>query len=185
MVDADHREHLKRKLNANNFKIESKSAALRDEVNFIQFDLEAVLYCPQVTAKSMFYNRRLVVYNLTVFESQTKKAGRGSSEIWSCIFTYLKQAACGKKVIMMSDTCSGQNRNSYLSAFLIYCDKTLDNPIIEHGYFEPGHSFMKFDTVHGTLAGPRNIKKFLTPLVGTWASKMQEKSILFTKWIRY
>lgn len=161
LIEEDYQSHVSRKRDARRFHDTSKEAALRGEAIFIEFDMEAVRYCPSVRAKAIFYKRRLTVYNCTIFDEATRNAsnymwhegfaGRGSNEVASCLFDYLKIAQNGKPVIMMSDTCGGQNRNINVSAFLLYCVQTLDIPVIDHCFFEPGHSMMEVDSVHAQI----------------------------------
>lgn len=75
----------------------------------------------------------------------------------SCLFDYLRKKANGGKICIMSDSCSGQNRNRNVSSMLMYAVQTLNIHTIEHCFFEPGHSYMECDTVHGhiTLAAKR------------------------------
>lgn len=50
-----------------------KDLALAGECHLLKFDLESVRYCPAIEAKTIFYKRRLAIYNLTVYNAATKK----------------------------------------------------------------------------------------------------------------
>lgn len=62
-------------------------------------DLKAVLGCPSGEVSSIFYKRKLAVYNLTIFDVISKEGtccmwgetegNRRSTEIASCIFNYI------------------------------------------------------------------------------------------------
>lgn len=62
-------------------------------------DLKAVLGCPKGEVSSIFYKRKLVVYNLTIFYVISKEGSccmwgeteenRGSTEIALCIYNYI------------------------------------------------------------------------------------------------
>lgn len=75
-------------------------------------------------------------------------AGRGSTETGSCLFKYIQDTANGKPLVIMSDTCGGQNRNANVSSMLLHCVKSFDVPVIDQCFYEPGHSFMECDNVH-------------------------------------
>lgn len=78
-------------------------------------------------------------------------AGRGSAEVGSCLWNYLKENANGKPFVLMSDTCSGQNRNIFVTALLLHAVRELDIPRIDQCFFEPGHSMMECDSVHSRI----------------------------------
>lgn len=57
-----------------------------------------------------------------------------------------------KEVTYFSDTCGGQNRNQFVASSLIYSlhkSETLD--IINHKFFERGHSHMESDAIHSSI----------------------------------
>lgn len=157
----EYEQHLKRKVSAREFHDKFKEDAIAKNIHFIEFDLEAIRYCPSSNAKAIFYKRRLAVYNLTVYNVGTKEAtcfmwhegmaGRGSDEVASCLYMYFRQHCDGKPFVLMSDTCGGQNRNVNISAMLLYSVQSLDIPKIDHCYFEPGHSMMECDSVHAHI----------------------------------
>ena len=65
------------------------------------FDLQEVLQCPTSVESSLYYERKLNVYNLTVYDYRNgqghcnvwseEDAMRGSNEIASCVFSYLNE----------------------------------------------------------------------------------------------
>ncbi|KAK3919759.1 Treslin [Frankliniella fusca] len=128
------------------------------------FDLQQVLYVPQISSGNVFYKRQLSVYNLTVFDCFNKRginhmwnetdAGRGANEIASCLSHFI---ACDvpaevKKLTLWSDTCSGQNKNSIVCAALISAvseHPSLD--VIDHKFLVPGHTHMECDQVHAVI----------------------------------
>jgi len=56
-----------------------------------------------------------------------------------------------KKVTFFSDSCSGQNRNQYVCAVLLYAVKTLPINIIEHKFLVKGHTMMECDSMHSAI----------------------------------
>lgn len=176
--------HIQRKDLARSWHNKYKSMCQDDEVNYIQFDLEAVRYCPQVFAKSIFYKRQLAVYNLTVFNLFNNSAkcymwhegegGRGSSEIASCLYNYLQLHANGKPFVLFSDTCGGQNRNVNMTSLLLYAVQSLDIPSIDHLFFEPGHSMMECDSVHARIQTHAKNLEIFTPV--SWYEQVEKSS---------
>lgn len=174
-LSSEQSAHVNRRRAAHEFhKNALKATTELKDINYIQVDLEAVRYCPQVVnSKSIFYKRRLAVYNLTIYNMQTRTAvcymwhegmaGRGSDEVGSCLYHYLVQHQNGKPFIIMSDTCGGQNRNINIAALLLLAVKTLDIPHIDQAFFEPGHSFMDVDKVHARIQISTKTMNIFTP----------------------
>lgn len=156
-----YQKHMDRKSVARKMKNDAKIKAVAGECTLIEFDLEAVCYTPATNAKALFYKRRLAVYNFTVLNVAQKEAtcymwhegtaNRGSNEIASCLWKYLNINANGKEVVLFSDTCGGQNRNANMAAFCLYAVNHLDIPVINHMFFEPGHSQMEVDNIHAQI----------------------------------
>lgn len=178
--------HIERKKGARNYLKDMKEAAVKGEIIFLQFDLESVRHCPQVGSKLLFYKRRLAVFNFTIYDVGSRKAtcymwdescsARGSNEVASCLYGYLKDNCnVGKKIVMMSDGCVGQNKNSIVSSMLIHCINHMNIPEIEHGFFEKGHSFMECDSVHGRIEKATKHKEIFDPIGWYTAVKMAGK----------
>jgi len=75
-------------------------------------------------------------------------AKRGANDIGSCVFHYLTNLPPNTShVVMYSDCCPGQNKNSIFmamcSAFLEQQDNIL---IIDHKFMVPGHTRMACDS---------------------------------------
>lgn len=124
-LQAEYEAHQRRKEQARNAKEKYKAEA-RDSSNTVvaTFDLESVLLSPKLTESSVYYKRKLSTYNLTVYSLADNSctcymwhegtAGRGSSDIASCISKYLQsQRPEIQKAVLFSDMCSGQNRNQF------------------------------------------------------------------------
>lgn len=161
--------HLSNKEAVKKFKEGIKERSLKNEINYSQFDFEAVRYCPKINAKAIFYKRRYSVYNFTVYDVPQKDgtcfmwgestAGRGSAEVASCLFNHMAVKNNDKEYFFMSDTCSGQNRNINVAIMFLIAAQKFNFPVINQVFFEPGHSFMECDSVHAHIeSASRNIE---------------------------
>lgn len=134
---------------------------MKNECILSEFDLEAVCYTPKTNNKKIFYKRRYAVYNLTIFNVGTKDAAcymwheaiakRGSNEIASCLWNYLRNSADRTPQYFFSDTCSGQNRNINVTTMFYFAVNNLNILEITQYFFEPGHSQMECDSVHAHI----------------------------------
>lgn len=162
----DYEDHIRRKEEAKSEKVADKQEALSNPVGHrcITYDLQSVLYTPCSAVSTLYYKRKLAVYNFTIYED-AKKSGnglcylweetdgnRGSVEIGSCLLKYLEALPITVKyVTMFSDTCGGQNRNQYVAAALLHCVKHLPIEVIEQKFLESGHTYMEVDSMHSAI----------------------------------
>jgi len=126
------------------------------------FDLQKVLTLPRSQISVMFYEQKLSLYNLTVF--QTAKnigycylwdetvASRGANEISSNLLQYssMKNREGYKKLSYYSDACAGQNRNRMVFTCHLYAAIRYEMEV-SHRFLETGHSFSEADSVHGRI----------------------------------
>ena len=89
-------------------------------------DLQAVLLCPRTKPSALYYKTKLQVHNFTLFDMKTKNGycyvleevqGDLSSEVfaflqYSHFERFLKDNQAVKKLIIWSDGCGYQNRNT-------------------------------------------------------------------------
>ena len=161
----EHSKHIKNKLDARAQKQADKEEASRDpSICAMSFDLQKVLDIPTAEAGPLYYLRKMSMYNLTMFNLVTKdvttyvwdetNGKRGCNEISTCVVTFLKSLpSTVSRVILYSDSCSGQNKNMFMTAILhnyLQCDTTSINQVIQK-YLEPGHTQMEVDSVHSTI----------------------------------
>ncbi|KAH9634816.1 hypothetical protein HF086_012230 [Spodoptera exigua] len=164
---AEHQEihalHLSRKDEARKCRDEDKEQAQTDDKTLsFNFDLEAVLSTPKGAAGPFFYVRKLAVYNLTVYNLGNRnvecymwdetEGKRGSIEISTCIHTYIMAHNDIKNVKMMSDGCGGQQKNYHFSSMCLLTvtqHPTLN--VIDHKFFETGHTHMECDSIHSKI----------------------------------
>lgn len=116
-----------------------------------------------VTCGVAYYKRHLSVYNFGVhnlsddtasmFMWDESKAGRGASEIGSCLLKYIECQMTHhllKTVTAFCDSCGGQNRNFKIATLLSFLVQTgLES--ITVNFMQSGHSFLPNDADFGVI----------------------------------
>ncbi len=174
MMEEDHNAHLKRYKDSMETKREDKERSNSEESQgkfmTASFDLESVLQLPTSNVSLTYYSRKLCVYNLTVWEGKRPNEGhcftwpeiegkRGSNEIATCLYSWLKQLPQEiEEVSLFSDTCGGQNRNQQMVAMMMMYVNNPDNNVkcITHNFLESGHSMMEVDSMHAAIEHEKN-----------------------------
>ena len=168
-------EHIQRKERARAEKdVDKQLSKESGSYHTATFDLEAVLQVPCSLVSQVYYNRKLCCYNLSVYSLKDGNATcylwnetegkRGSCEIATCILMYIKSLpAATTHVCLYSDTCTGQNRNRYMSIALMHATATIPNiQVIDQKFFESGHSQMESDSIHAAVErAKKNTSVFL------------------------
>lgn len=164
-MEKEYQEHTERKKTCNEEKEKDKVRAEKEE-NFLSasFDLQAILQIPSGDVGLLYYCRKLIVYNLTIYESAAPNDAfcfawteingkKGSSEIGSILLYYLSQIPSHyHEVSLFSDTCGGQNRNQQVASVLLWAVHKIEHiNIIEHKFLESGHSYMEVDSMHSCI----------------------------------
>lgn len=156
-------------------------------VETVSFDLQKCLPTPNLTCGKAYYCRQLYTLNLTMFETDNCSnkaccymwnesiARRGSQEIASCLYKYLK--ATPSSVLQLnfySDRCLGQNHNfivcSLFSLFIEECLQNGQNIIITHKFMVTGHSLMEVDTIHSAIEKQRKTQNVDIETPQHWAT---------------
>lgn len=148
-----------------------------DDLLILSFDCQKNQPLPKIPDQATYYSRQVYIYNFTVVKGHSKgkinsqtvtsycwtenQFPKGSNEISSCVYDTLQTTdlANFNKIRLMSDGCSGQNKNSTLVAML--CKWLLNAPEniteIEVVFPVTGHSFIPPDRVFGL--SEKEIKK--------------------------
>ncbi|CAG9860870.1 unnamed protein product [Phyllotreta striolata] len=144
------------------------------------FDLENVLTCPKADIKNFFYKSKLNVYNMTGHLSVGKKVycaiwtealhGRTGNDMASAVYKILDKIMEDHpeftEIILWSDSCVPQNRNSHMSyalSHLIQTHKNLQN--ITMKFSVPGHScIQEVDAIHSSIERSLNKVEYYSPV---------------------
>lgn len=164
-LEKEHELHLRKAQKAYDLKDERIQESKNDETKrVLVFDLEQCLPTPDVATGRVYYLRQMYAYNLTIVDTKTGKtycymwhegqAGRGANEIGSSMFLHLVDdlPPVVENVTLISDCCSGQNRNNIVAAALmtaLEAHPTLKT--IDHIFLVPGHTRMECDTKHSIV----------------------------------
>ena len=123
----------------------------------ISFDYMQNLPVPQLTTNKIFYARQLWYYvfgvhdlankGVTMFTYHEGNAKKGQNEVTSFLFNYLtRKEDLQRKLVLISDRCSGQNKNFVMMYFLymlVHCLKLSDS--VTYLFPVRGHSFLPND----------------------------------------
>lgn len=160
----EYENHVKEKNATRNEKAKDRE---RKDTPFLVFDLQNVLSCPQAEISNYYYKSKLNVYNLTAILSSTKQVycaewhemlmGRAGNDIASALIKILEAVFADNKtletLILWSDSCVPQNRNSLMSYAIAYFLQM--NPSIQSitmKFSTTGHSCVQeIDSVHSCI----------------------------------
>lgn len=125
-------------------------------------DMQKVIMLPKMNVKEHFFISRLTVFNETFASLAGGEdicilwhegiAGRDASDVMSAYYRAIQRASHANSFLFWVDNCSAQNKNWTLFSglvSLVNCDYGPE--LITIKYFEPGHTYMRADSVHGCI----------------------------------
>lgn len=153
-------------------KADRKKVHNSDNLAYLTMDLQQTMPLPKLSTSKAFYLRQMWMYNFgthivtkegdkAVMCSWTEdQAGRGSSEILSCLLTILELEESVKNkdhLIFWSDSCAGQNKNYLLICLYQYLIVKGIFKRIDHKFPEVGHTYLDSDRDFGRIE--KNLRK--------------------------
>ena len=178
-LQAKYNDHLAKKIAAKQDRDEDRQN--NDAATAVVcFDLEKVINLPRANISSFYYKRKLSVFNLTAHCSCDRygycaiwcegTAGRGGNEIASALVSILEKVLLNnpliKNIILWSDSCVPQNKNSIMSLAIIKFLK--DHPeigTVTQKFCEPGHSnIQEVDSIHSQIERSLDLADIYSPI---------------------
>ncbi|KAJ8721005.1 hypothetical protein PYW08_006470 [Mythimna loreyi] len=160
--DAEIALHSERKEQARQEKEQDKKLAIEGQCHVYTQDVQAVKLSPNLQASAIYYKTKLCVHNFTMYNLSThdavcywfdeSDASLEASVFASCIVDQLRRTLDKKSlpIILFSDGCCAQNRNSALSNALLRL--AIEKQVmITQKYLEKGHTQMECDSVHSAI----------------------------------
>nr|CAH7719260.1 unnamed protein product [Callosobruchus chinensis] len=176
-----YRTHIEGKLTAREEKLKDVNACKEDETMALMcFDMQSVLTCPQMQISKAYYKKKFAVYNLTGYDVVKKRGycalwhellgGRKGIDIASALYVILEKLLAERPnvtaIILWSDSCVPQNKNSHMSAAILHFLK--EHPsvkFITQKFQVPGHSCVQeVDAMHSVLDRYLNKLELHSPL---------------------
>lgn len=132
-------------------------------VMVLTMDLQSVLLSPKSNISTMYYKTKLVIHNFTIFDIQSKKGycflwneteGNVTAQEFATILSKFLSAQIEntsvRRIILYSDGCTAQNRNSTLANAML--NISISHSItIEQKFLCKGHTQMEADSMHSCI----------------------------------
>lgn len=158
-IQESRNQHLTRKTLARKARDDDKKKYMEDPtILSFNFDLQSVLNTPKGSAGQIFYLRKFAVYNLTIYILGSKEAirylwsesngNRGANEIASCIYDYVMSKSGIRGSNDVRQLCRPAKNYHYIIFSAMCLELVKRHPtlqIINHKYFETGHTGMECD----------------------------------------
>lgn len=172
----EYERHMQEKQMMRNEKKKDKDSA----TPILCFDLENVLSCPKGDVKNFFYKSKLNVYNMTAHLSINNNAycavwsealhGRAGNDIASAVYKILNKVLeeypLLEELVLWSDSCVPQNRNSLMSYGVAHIlQKSPNLKKITMKFSVPGHScIQEVDSVHSAIERSLRKSEYFSPV---------------------
>lgn len=164
--ETEYQSHQQRKNEAREQKNKDKETAINnpEEVLALTLDIQAVKLAPFLKSSAVYYKKKLCVHNYTLYDLRSKdvycflwdetQASLDATNIASIIYQFLVTYIEGhpelKKIVLISDGCGYQNRNTVLSNVLLKLAMERKISIIQN-FLEKGHTQMEVDSAHSLI----------------------------------
>lgn len=136
-------------------------------------DLQAVQTIPLLSTGANYFKTKLCVHQFTIYNEFDKnvacyvwheaEGGMDSNVFTSCLLDYLQNLKDkSKPIIIYSDGCCAQNRNTTLANALQHYANT-HQAEIQQKYPVVGHTQMECDSVHGSIKRKKKGRKLYVP----------------------
>lgn len=171
--DNEYQEHIKSKERARQEKANDKERCLDDEIHMFTVDLQAVQTIPLISAGANYFKMKLSVHQFTIYNELDKsvvcyvwheaEAGMDAHVFTSCLLDFLEKIQNkSKPIIIYSDGCCAQNRNTTLANALQHYAIS-HNVEIYQKYLVVGHTQMECDSVHATIERKKKGRDLYVP----------------------
>ena len=183
ITDEIYNAHIIKKNRAQAEKKKDKDEATAQD-SVWTMDVQAVLISPRLFASAHYYKTKLACHNFTMYNLQTGKvlcyffteveadlsANTFATCVRDCLADVLDDNAV-TRIILYSDGCGYQNRNSTLSNALLEFS-IAHKIVIEQKYLEQGHTQMEVDSVHSVIEKKLRGREVFFP--GDYVQAMKE-----------
>jgi len=162
-----HKHVMNKNLAREQLAIDTEKAKNLEKIVFTM-DVQAVKLCPAMNASALYYSMKLKVHNFTLYNVGNEHdchnywwnecEGELEASVFVSIIIHHLKTYCidkdnkgnKKDIVLYSDGCGYQNRNSILSNALLNF-AVLNNVVIEQKFLEKGHTQMSCDSVHSCI----------------------------------
>jgi len=148
-------------------------------------DLQQVLLCPKSLSSAVYYKRKLCVHNFTLYDLASKagycyvwhegNGGLDADEFATLVTKFLSSIQDSvERVILWSDGCTYQNRNSTLASAILYFLRSGQKPNlreVHQKFLCRGHTEIEVDSMHAAIEAASSKIEVYTPL--EWQTVMK------------
>lgn len=206
-------EHIKRKNVGSQERARDRIAYSEvEKVGVLTFDLQNTFSLPKSNVSNFYYKTKLSCYNLTAHFSKTKVVynaiwhemicGRGGNHIACALIKILRNVVNDnpevEKIILWSDSCVPQNKNSVMSFALqhfLNSGESQNLKVIEQKFGEPGHgNVQEIDSAHSCIEkylrnvdiwSPFTLIRLMLNIPNTWKLKFKVLQMMSTDYKNY
>lgn len=161
ITEEDYALHIAMKNRAREEKEYDKTRAIENQCYTFCMDLRAVQMCPVLQASALYYNMKLKIHNMTIYNMANgdcanyvwnESEGELEASVFVTILIKHLIKVCINKlpIVIYSDGCGYQNCNAVLDNALLHFSKA-HNVQIEQKFLVKGHTQMECDSVHSLI----------------------------------